>query len=357
MQDLDKTLRTLHLPSSAAAFDGLTGVTTTRTIVNKVLNDLTKMVNGKPTVTSTFEVVETKTAANKIYTLNYLNMMGQFGLIVTNDDVNNFVMSKPRTWATINAGPFSGQTYWYPEQTIIIKPTNAFYTLDLITDLGMNSTTTGYPDPSNGEDPLVTIRKEIYVKTSTFYSSKPSISYPKYGLKTLCSLMNTTPDELKYATRMSCALTTVDTNKRIANTSVEGIFSQVLDTTNIEGNIHVYYNGIDTSISKPSGLLTSYDKTYPGHVVRWRLYNGVVKDAVYGSSVTIKFDSSENNTINIVAGVSASYDIPTRTLTYDKSKEAILWATFEELPAQGKNWGGEALYLLVENQSPIKLSK
>ena len=112
MQDLDKTLRTLHLPSSAAAFDGLTGVTTTRTIVNKVLNDLTKMVNGKPTVTSTFEVVETKTAANKIYTLNYLNMMGQFGLIVTNDDVNNFVMSKPRTWATINVGPFSGQTYW-----------------------------------------------------------------------------------------------------------------------------------------------------------------------------------------------------------------------------------------------------
>jgi len=355
MQNLEKTLQLLQLPSTAGVFNGLTGVTTTRNIVNKVLNDFTKMVNGKPTVTSTFEIVESKTSTNKTYVLNYLNMMSQFGLTVVNEDSNNFTMDKPRSWVTINAGPFSGYTYWNPGQTLNIKPNDTFYTLDLISDMGMNTLPTGYPEPTNGENPLVTIRKEVYVKTSTFFSTRPSVSYPKYGLQQLCTMMNTTVEELKYAVRISHSLTSVDIAKRIANTAVEGTFNNENET--LLGKINVYYNGIDTSVSKPSGLLTSYDKTYPGHVVRWKLYNGVVNDSVYGSSVTIKFSSIEDSTINIVAGENVSYDAITKTLTYNKNKEAILWASFEELPAQGKNWGGEALYLLVENQLPIKISK
>lgn len=354
MQNLEKALQVLQLPDSAGTFNGLTGVTTTRTIVNKVLTDFTKMVSGKPTVTSTFEIVETKSSSTKMYVLNYLNMMSNLGLTVTNDNTDSFVMNKPKTWVTVTLGTHAGKTFWYPGQTIIIQPGDNFYSMDLISDLGSNVTSTGSPEPTNGENPLVTIRRESYIKTATFTSARPSVSYPKIALQQLCSLMNLTEEELKQAVKTTYTLSSVDTTKRIANTCVEGAF--LSDSNTLSGKINVYYNGVNTNTFKPSGLITSYDKPYPGHIVRWRLHNGVINDPVYGSSVTIKFESSEDNAINIIAGDAPSYDPITKTLTYDKNKEAVLLATFEELPAQGKNWGGEAKYLLIPNDLPVKIS-
>lgn len=361
MQNLEKALQVLQLPDSAGTFNGLTGVTTTRTIVNKVLTDFTNRVNGKPTVTSTFEIVETKTSTYKVYALNYLNMMAASGLVVTDDSVDNFVMDKPKTWVTVTVGTHAGKTFWYPGQTVVIQPSGNFYNLDLISDLGSNVTSTGAPEPTNGENPLMTIRRESYIKTATFTSARPSVSYPKFGIQQLCTLMNTTLEELKHSLRSTYTLSPVDVTTRIANTAVEGVF--VIDNIeptsagNLYGKINVYYNGIDTNVSRPSGLTTSYDKPYPGHVVRWKLYNEVVNDTVYGTSVTVKFDSTEDSTISIVAGNAPSYDPITKTLTFDKSKDAVLCASFEELPAQGKNWGGETQYLLFGDTDilPVRL--
>jgi hypothetical protein len=45
----------------------------------------------------------------------------------------------------------------------------------------------------------------------------------------------------------------------------------------------------------------------------------------------------------------------TYTITDEKTIDgATLWATFEELPAQGKGWGSEAIYLLIDGQDPVR---
>ena len=109
-----------------------------------------------------------------------------------------------------------------------------------------------------------------------------------------------------------------------------------------------YYNGLDASVNKPSGQITSYGKTYPGHVQRWILkqwnQDGTVSGGgVYGQAWMKQYQSSEDSTITIVAGNQTSFDEATKTLTYDSSKLTELWYQFEELPAQGKNWCGETI--------------
>jgi len=143
------------------------------------------------------------------------------------------------------------------------------------------------------------------------------------------------------------------TPNHIVNTSVEAVFTPEGD--DFIADAIVYYNGISTDEKRPSGMITSYNKPYPGHVVRWRLYDDIVTEPIYGSSAVIQFNSLQDDRIRIVAGDSTSYNATTKTLTYNRESGATLWVTFEEAPAQGKNWGNESMYFLSEGVTPIRI--
>jgi hypothetical protein len=176
------------------------------------------------------------------------------------------------------------------------------------------------------------------------YTTTASVYVPVADLP---SLFAYSIDELTQEMRTETYCTVISQNPpRITSTSTEII---------VNGNQYkgvTYYNGIDASISRPTGQITSYGKSYPGHVQRWFLkqwnQDGTVAtgSGSYGQVLTVQFASGDDSTINLVAGNSNSYNSVTKTLTYDASKLNELWYTFEELPAQGKNWTGETIIKL-----------
>jgi hypothetical protein len=349
------TLKNLRLPDSMYLFDGLITSTIRRKIV---MEDITDISTGKTIKTQTFQIKEMVDDKNKSYALNRLAwMLHERWIELVSEEADNYIFQRDRNFATIEVGPFAGNTYWYPGKNYMITPFENKYKIDLIIDLGASSTTGGVPEPTNGENPLVTVERytTLITKQSKITSRRPS--FPTYKLEDLCSRMNMTKEQLKnemVTTFIIDPKNTLATN-RICNTSVIAEFT-LEENGNLKADGKVFYDGVDTQVTSPSGKITSYDKTYPGHLFRWRLYNNDIVDTSLGTSATVSFSSNSDDSITIVAGDKTSYDSATKTLTYNKNKDAYLWASFEELPAQGKNWGGEAIYFLSENNLPIRIS-
>lgn len=161
------------------------------------------------------------------------------------------------------------------------------------------------------------------------------------------SLFGKSEDELNYELRTETFCTPLDPATHITSTSTE-----VVITGNQFKGI-TYYNGVDASVNPPSGMITSYNKAYPGHVQRWILKqwdeNGqpvISGMGSLGQAWMRQFPSGEDSTMTVIAGAATSYDAATKTLTYNSSYVSELWYTFEELPGQGKNWGGETIIKL-----------
>ncbi len=149
----------------------------------------------------------------------------------------------------------------------------------------------------------------------------------------LPSLFGKTIEELEEALKTDIGCATLNRDTHITSTSIEIVK---------EGNEYkgiTYYSGIDASVIKPSGKITSYNKSYPGHVNRWILKQwnpdgttAALAGNVYGQTWMKQYSSTEDNTINVVAGDFTSYDATTKTLTYNNSLKTELWYAFEELP-------------------------
>lgn len=342
MENIQKALRVLRLPDSAAIFNGLITDKTSRIIVQKRTHDFTKLVKGKPTITDVYEIVES-TVPFTIYSFNFLNFyLHGFNHDLINEDPANYVFEKPMEIGTVNLGAFAGYTYWYPGSFCRITPSNTGFNFDVKSSLGMNTTTTGFPEPSGGLNPKITITRLEYVKTKT-KTSGPTKSYPSYTKSELLSAMNLTEDQLMEATKITYKISAIDSNSRITSTGTDVEYSVTEDGTITAKGI-VYFNGIPSTEIEEGKLLTSYGKTHPGFVVRWRLYNGESTSVGYGSTWLKQLTSLEDTTIKIVAGDKVEFNETTKTLTYNKNLPADIWFTFEELPAQGKNWGGESIY-------------
>ena len=350
MGNVNKALETLLLPAEMALYDGLLTSTVTKQIVLERITDFTKLVkvgiSWKPTITESWKIETRPTDSTNFYALNILRYRLDNDSVVIDTNPNNFVIEKARVVRTIAVGPFTGYTYWYPGVTTTIRPgNNTEYIVETVSDIGNNTTRAGYPEPTNGTNPLVGIVQQDIIITST-KTSKATKRIEKPLLDILHGF-NVNYDTLKTLLATTAIIKKVDNNTRITNTSVEGIFT--IDANgNRTVNAKVYYNGIDTEVQKPSGMITSYNKTYPGHVVRYRLYDTIINEPIYGSSAVATFDSSINDEINIVIGTTPGYDAITKTLTFNPEEGATLWVTFEELPAQGKNWGNEAIYFLTD---------
>jgi hypothetical protein len=360
MENLQKTLRNLRLPDSFGKFDGIISTRTSRVLIQERVHDYTQMtrINGKsvPKVIDTFKIEESKSAFDT-YALNMLDWeLHSRNVEVKLESEDEVIFGRDKFFSTIEIGPFTGNTYWYTGiNSSITETLDGTYIFDKVIDLGLSSDTKGNPEPTLGENPLVTVVRREFIKTRTSLS-KPIVSYPKIALYDILSAMGKTKDELKYDMRTTFLIVPkaqLPLNK-ICNTSIEAVFTMNEDGS-ILADAKVYYDGIDTQVTRPTGKITSYNKQYPGHVVRWRLYDGIVNDYVYGSSATIVFNSLVDDKITIVAGNETKYDALTKTLTYNKEDGATLWVTFEEQPAQGKGWGNEAMYFLLEDAEPIRI--
>lgn len=335
MENIAKALRVLKLPDTLAPYNGAFYYKESSFLVEKRVNDFTKRVNGKPTVTSTFEVRKVNSDTTG-YGFNLLSdFIHGFGYTLVSDTL----LDKKKEYAVTPSGPFAGQNYWYPEGRLTMIPKEYGAVFKHVYNPFKNTTLTGWPEVTNGANPSISILREDYVKTSSGLSTKPSKSYPSYRRDDLIKLSGMNYDEIKeaYADKFIVLNAESSTNVKSVGVSVE-----VADISTIDNEItsytgSVYYNGIDTRDFKPSGLFTSYNKVYPGHVTRWILYNGVINVSAYGATWMLQEPGSTINTINVIPGTEFSWNLQTRTLTYNSNIPTQLHFQYEELPAQGKN--------------------
>ena len=335
MENISNALRTLRLPDSLWEWNGQITHVTRRQLVERVVTDFTKMVSGKPTVTTTYEVIGTKSLLG-----NYgLNMLSMYIHSFDFEYVDSTSLNLPWAVYTIQAGPFKGQTYWRGNADInMVKTPTGFRFIHKYFPFN-NTTRTGYPEPTNGNNPSISIKRESITKTATF-TSKPSVSYPSYTKDQILQKTGYSIDVFMECFASVYDAVYVNHETHITSTST-GI--EVTDGNKYSGK--VYINGLllDTEIN-PSGLRTSYGSTWPGLVKRWKLYNGAVNESIYGSTWVKKYSRTENSDIIVNSGTTFSYDDAAKTLTYNSSVVPTnLWFEFEELPAQGKNWSSETI--------------
>lgn len=152
-------------------------------------------------------------------------------------------------------------------------------------------------------------------------------------LSELLEMLNTTEEQLREDLAVYQVCTYKDPSKFIVSTS-----SEIVQNGNSYTGI-TYYNGISTKASPPSGKTTSYEKQYPGHVVRWIFEADGITGARGGYQI-LQVTSSADNTIKVVKGNKYGYNASTNTFTYDRPGRLV----FENeegsmMTAQGKGHG------------------
>ena len=345
MKDSIKACDLLSLPHECAAFDCQADSRTDWTITKVTTRDWRK----SPVKVTVEYVQESKQSTSKslstagLYVLNHISRMlhdEKLPLIeLTNESMS---MSRGRFTKTVTEGPFAGQTYWYPAKHVqITKQLDGSFMMTEWGDCGQNTissgTQIGFPEPTQGANPLVSIgQREVSITNSGTRS---------YTLKNLLVKLNDlsaytglTEQQLNYAFRVERVLRPDDDNVYILNTAgdIDVVFDQF--------QFKPYYNGVLFS-QHPNykQLITGYGKTQPDSKMRWKLYADRTKypntDGAFGATLVVTFEgNATNNAINVVAGDTCSYDATTRTLTWDTSVQCMLIGEAEEYPAQGKNW-------------------
>jgi hypothetical protein len=339
--------RLLNVPQGFTKYNGQIQKKIQYEIVEYRLTDNTNVdtINGRLTriakVTSTFRS-EPVTQSFGAYALNlcsaYLN---SYGLSATSDST----MFKPSFTATATVGDFAGQTYFYGYNSVLISRTGSGYNYSVTSWPYMNTETNGLPAIT----PWITIKQINTTRTGTVSINQRRMTYTVSNVSETTSrptFVRYTKDQIESRSGMTTDQI-ADARKVIfqifptsGTTHVNSLAADIV----VSGNKYkgdAYINGIDSEGIPYTTLTASMGLKFPQFIQRWHLYNGVVNNSVYGSTVTITFNASELNEITVVPGTSFSYNATTKTLTYDQSKPAELWYTYECLPAQGKNEGAQ----------------
>jgi hypothetical protein len=351
MQNLDKTLRLLNLPSEMGAINGQVNKRSVKSLVENRINDFTKMVKNpttgkmEPTRTSTF-TVETSVSLFGVYPLNLAAghiHWGQYDIV----DMSNgsFKLYKPFTEIdhlytndasgniVLRETPLKGWIGW---SEIHIVPTANGYDYKFYWEQGDNVTRTGEPVPHDPNTVTRSILRREYVKTSTFDGvklNKFSRTFPRYTITQLLNLAGMTETQLA-----ECYSHTWHVERKSDETHCLNIASDIVivDDNTIKGE--AYINGILSSQIPFTSLISSYGKNLPDFVCRYKLYNEKFKtpgDNVYGTAWNRMFASNQDTTLKLKAGTEVKYDSATNTLTYPPDSKLVF--DFEFLPAQGKN--------------------
>lgn len=327
MNNTAATLQVLRLPESIGVFDGLITSKTTKNVTIVETLNYDKRVNGKPTVTTGVkfrDVVDT----TRSYFLNWIQQRINHPKVgIASEAEDNYLFGYERYNDVLEYGYLAGIEVTFAGSKVHITGSGDIKEMTITINVGRNVAANG--QPLKFEDWVMTVRRERVI-ISGGKSLKPTVSNPNFKVTAIAAMLGITRDELDSLLSERYTIdTNVNTDTHIVSTACYATFER--NGGIVTSRMHVLYNGIE---QVPSGKITSYNKTYPGHVTRWRLYNGVVNNTAYGASEVVS-------------------ESPTYVISDDMTIDgATLWVTFEELPAQGKGWGSEAIYLLIDGAEP-----
>ena len=369
MENISKSIELLNIPEALGIFNGqlqkkitpqiLETVTTDYTNVEVTVNQTTGKKTAKRVVKVTKEysvtVKEEKFGGYGLNTISsWINGFGYEYLGENNEGVHELFSAEFEGITPV--GPFKGNKYRFNWSKIDLTKTETGANLDFMWDQGINVNPDGTPIANEADSKIVIQRRNKIISGSI--SIKATGEYTVSNVRTSVSKPTTTSvtkgyllgametEELDLAEMLKVRYVVQDQphETHVENLAcditvevINGIPDLVYSKIKVKGD--VFINGIDSENIPYTTLTASMGLKFPNFVQRWHLYNGEVNDAVYGSTDTITFGASESNEITVVAGDSFSWDVATKTLTYDQSKPAELWFQFECLPAQGKNEG------------------
>lgn len=338
MENIQKALQTLKLPEAFGKWNGQIREKWQSTLVEAITVDM----RSRPHKTTTQYMAVAKREMFGDYGLNslarFLHKVDKGGFAF--DYVSDSELKKDAATFTIATGPFAGKTYWTGEQHLFMKETpEKDHDFEFIFTYNpfSNTTATGLPEPTNGENPSITILRETTIITATKVSKIKQ--FPVYTKSQLMAKSGMTEEQIELAFSTQFKGYKVNPDTHITSVSVE----VTQDGNQFTGTS--YTNGVANKVQSPSGKVTSYGKTWPGIKERWRLYNGPENDLVTGATWREEIDNGENP-IFITEGTAFSFNPTTKVLTYDESKGATLWFENEEDPAQGKNFSVETIQIL-----------
>lgn len=339
MANTQLAIELLGLPQECSSFEGQVQTKTTKSLRIYEVTDFTVFPKK---VYYEFEFVE-KNELFGAYAFNLIsNYLYSYGHQI--EEIRDGYMEtlKPATTSTVNVGPMSGKTYYNGWQKTKISPNSKGdgYSFVVSTEPWMNVNKDGTPADMTNPLPLPgTCYK--YARTKTKSSTTGAINIwtsrnpvtQNLRRSDILSIIKMTEQE--YAEKIGVVFNIVKVSNQ---THITSLAMDVVDVDLNKKKGIFYINGEDTQKKSPSGMITSYAKTYPGHIFQWRLYNGD-EQGVYGSTLTKQYSSSEDTTINIAVGSTNTFDVMNKTLTYNFARPEVakLLAYAEFLPAQGKN--------------------
>ena len=343
MANTQLALDLLGVPQECAIYEGQVQTKTTRSLK---IYEVTDFTSYPKKVYYEYEFVE-KNELFGAYPFNLIsNYLYSFGHTPEDFDGETFTTYKPSATSTVNVGPMSGQTYYYGWQRTKISPNGkgTGYSFDVMTEPWMNVNKDGTAADMTNPFPLPgTCAKYARTKTKDSTTGQIKIWTSRYPVtqtlrkNDILTILKMTEEE--YSSKIGVTFNIVSVSNK---THITSIAVDIVDVDFNKKKGVFYINGEDTQKVSPSGMITSYGKTYPGYVFQWRLYNGDEQGA-YGSTLTKQYSSSEDTTINIAVGSTNTFDVSTKTLTYNFARPEVakLLGYIEFLPAQGKNecWG------------------
>lgn len=353
-------LRTLGLPDAYSVTDGfIVNEQITRTVEVKrfidTKNRRKEKVNGKwayftDTVYS-YSVKEVKGTAPRTYLPNWCSMRKQ---------QPNVYLSQANALSIIQeAIPVTSTDGWVGYQLTTISSDAT--SIDVITELGYSNNvirkgskdvfgvliqgkdvynqgaTPIYISPSYSNPPVsVSLVTDVLAASGQTFTTKTN----GYILRDqLLKLLNKTQEQLEWELRMTYLNEKVNPKTHITSTSAEIVW--VADA----GKLVLYYNGFDVASNPPTGKITSYGKPYPGVSYQIRLFNGIVNDNVYGTTLTKRFTNTEQKTFTLKAGSAYSFNSNTNTITYNDDVPMEIWGVGVEGVENGKTWQLECEYI------------
>lgn len=328
-----KAIELLELPLEAAAFEGQVRSKISRYIVIDEKYDFTQLVGGKPTITRSWRVGQ-RNEAFGMYVFNYIAaILHSFKHQIVSASQTEIETVKPESMVTVTQGPFAGQIYWHGKERAFITQSG----IDLVVTPYQNADVKGFPtNHLTAPTRSGVVYVQQWAKTSKLgqFTTMGSLKVKNYSRQEIEALTGMNEFDLAYATRTTFVRTAVDSGQFITSMAMDieqngDLFKAVL-----------YLNGEKHTDIDESTLTTSYGKLWPGFVVDWRLYNDAPPSGTTtGASVQYRFQSSDDNTIRIVAGSSDAFDSANKVLTYNEANTSLakVIAYAECLPAQGKN--------------------
>jgi hypothetical protein len=345
-RNVDKTVEVLNLPTELAAFDGIVYEITSATIVVDRLIDKTKRPAD---TTETYKVVPTAPQTVSFYSLNYWKGRLEGNPTTTVDDFSQsgYSFSRPSFTGSFTGAWHPAIRYDFDPAALAVKETRSVGKNVVVTTRRVGLRRIQETKNTSFDNPPVAVTIVTFIKDSKRTQEvRTRISEDRY-LSEILKGLNTNRAALEES-----LATTFRIQKR-ANNFIHSSCTQAVASA--EGyQIEPYYDGISLYSSKPSGKITSYNKSWPGVKLRWIIYNGQAIHSATGANQVIEYQSIEEQksrpALKLVPGSTYNYNASTNTVTYNSNIPCLIWAVAEENPAQYKQWQTETIYNVVNGQ-------